>query len=78
MSELARMPVVRQGALVAAAVAALVLLVVFYAVVSGAVQRAAQRRLDAESVAMRAVDGARSASPVYFAPRRVSLARASD
>ena len=78
MSELARMPVVRHGAFAAALVTALVLLVVFYAVVSGAVQRAAQRRLDAETVAMRAVGSATPGSPAYFATHGVSLARASD
>ena len=75
MNALAAQPMVRRGALAAAAVVALILLLVFHSVVAGAVERASHRRAEAELAAPQAV-AYRPAPPAYFVTRKVSLARA--
>jgi hypothetical protein len=68
---------VRRGALALAAVVALVLILAFHSVVVGAVERGAQRRAEAELMALQTTSR-RPAPPPYVVPRKLSLARASD
>jgi hypothetical protein len=78
MSEIAGLPIVRRGALAAAALVAFVLLLVFHSVVAGAVQRAAQRRNEAmtATVSQQTPPVARTVRRPYVPTRKVALARA--
>lgn len=70
-------PAVRKSALAVAVVLALALLLVFHSVVAGAVERAAQRRAEAEVIGSR-TPSRHVAQSSHFTARKVSVAAASD
>ena len=70
-------PIVRKSALAVAVVVALALLLVFHSVVAGAVERAAQRRAEAEAVSLRMLSR-HVAQSSHFATRKVSVAGTDD